>query len=378
MRKMHYFALPFMLLLAKKLDAQCIKDIQSLINMPAPCFFVGSIDFENTECFDIISFQDWKYSWIIKSANDGALVAQYDGIAFQHTFKKFGGYEFCLEIDKDGDPTNAPDVVNCVTYTTCEVCTLDTIKMEYLKCPFGEGCEISLSAKIPAANDIGLKPNAKFIATYLPTPQEILGGAESYDIEFGDIDIEFDPFTDTINVSQNIKVPFKRGCFKPRIEFQLEDGKGAHGGDGIACTSINLHADKKFRCIACANENGECIASVVASQISNDEDSCNPFYFCNLLREEESEEQQGLSSKTFFISPNPAYDRIHFQLPISDAENRQLVFSNNIGQSVMQVKINPEDKEADTSIASLFPGQYFVTLVENGLRTQTMKIIIQR
>ncbi|MBK9015084.1 MAG: hypothetical protein IPM82_14010 [Saprospiraceae bacterium] len=30
----------------------------------------------------------------IKKANTGELVAIYDGIAFQHTFAKFGGYEF--------------------------------------------------------------------------------------------------------------------------------------------------------------------------------------------------------------------------------------------------------------------------------------------
>lgn len=378
MKKIHYFALPLFFLLSKNLGAQCIKDIQNLINMPAPCFFVGSIDFENTECFDVISFQNWKYTWLIKSAKDGQLVAQYDGVAFQHTFKKFGGYQFCLEIDKDGDPTNAPDVVDCVTYTTCEVCTQDTINMEYLNCPYGEGCEISLSAKIPAANDFGLVPVAKFIVTYLPTPQELLGGIESYELEFGDIDIEYDPFKDTINVSQNIKVPFRRGCYKPRIEFQLEDGAGAHSGDGIACTGVALHSEKKFRCIACANENGECIASIVAAQISNEEDSCNPFYYCHLLRENPEEEQKNSSAGILTISPNPANDRVHFQLPPSKSENRQLVFSNYMGQQVMQLKINPDDSDINVEVDNLLTGQYFVTLVENGLRTQTCKLLIQK
>lgn len=378
MKRIHYFALPLFFLFSKNLDAQCIKDIQSLINMPAPCFFVGSIDFENTECFDIISFQDWKYTWLIKSAKDGELIAQYDGVAFQHTFKKFGGYQFCLEIDKDGDPTNAPDLVDCVTYTTCEVCSQDTINMEYLNCPYGEGCEISLSAKIPAANDYGLVPVAKFIVTYLPTPQELLGGAESYELEFGDIDIEYDPFKDTINVAQNIKVPFRRGCYKPRIEMQLEDGAGAHGGDGIACTEVSLHSEKKFRCIACANENGECIASIVAAQISNEEDTCNPFYYCNLLRENPADEQDLGSSSIFALSPNPAYDRIQIKLPASRAESRALIFTNYMGQAILHANINADETEREVTIGNLPTGQYFVTLLENGLRTQTTKLLVQK
>ncbi|MBK9017999.1 MAG: T9SS type A sorting domain-containing protein [Saprospiraceae bacterium] len=194
--------------------------------MPAPCFFVGNIDFDNTECFDVFAFPSWTYTWKIKKANTGELVAIYDGIAFQHTFAKFGGYEFCLEVDKDDDPTNAPDIVDCVTYTTCEVCTSDSIKIEYITCPFGEGCEISLSANIHAANDIGLEPSAKIFVTYLPTPQELLGGVESYDIEFKDIDIEYNPATreaeiDPINDGGEISLVASPNPANDRLHFEF-------------------------------------------------------------------------------------------------------------------------------------------------------------
>ncbi len=378
MKKLNFYSLLIALFFSQSVDAQCIKGIQNLINMPAPCFFVGNIDFDNTECFDVFAFPSWTYTWKIKKANTGELVAIYDGIAFQHTFAKFGGYEFCLEVDKDDDPTNAPDIVDCVTYTTCEVCTSDSIKIEYITCPFGEGCEISLSAKIHAANDIGLEPSAKIFVTYLPTPQELLGGVESYDIEFKDIDIEYNPATDTIYVFQILTVPFKRGCFKPRIEFKLIDGFGAHGLDGISCTEIELRSEEKFRCIACANQDGKCLASEVASQISNEVDSCDPFYFCNQLREAEIDPINDGGEISLVASPNPANDRLHLEFPPSDSDFRQLLFFNNIGQQMMMLDIPSGDRAADLLVGSLNPGLYFATLMEDGGLVQSTQVVIRR
>jgi hypothetical protein len=378
MKKLNFYSLFIALFFTQCVNAQCIKDIQSLINMPAPCFFVGNIDFDNTECFDVFVFPSWTYTWKIKNAHTGELVATYNGIAFQHTFTKFGGYVFCLEVDKDDDPTNAPDIVDCVTYTTCEVCTSDSIKIEYITCPFGEGCEISLSAKIHAANDIGLKPSAKFFVTYLPTPQELLGGIESYEIEFDDIDIEFNPYTDSISVFQNVTVPFKRGCFKPRIEFKLLDGYGAHASDGMSCTEIELRSEEKFRCIACANQDGRCIASEVASQISNEEDSCDPFYFCNQLREAEIDDIEAGAKINLVANPNPANDRLHFEFPPSGSDFRQLLFFNNIGQQMMLLDIPSGDRAADLMVGSLNPGLYFANLMEDGRLVQSTQVVIRR
>ena len=378
MKKLNFYSLFIALICSLSVHAQCIKDIHSLINMPAPCFFVGIIDFDNTDCFDALAFPSWTYTWKIKKANTGELVATYDGVAFQHTFTKFGGYEFCLEVDKDGDPSNAPDIVDCVTYATCEVCTSDSIKIEYITCPYGEGCDISLSAKIHAANDIGLMPSAKVFVTYLPTPQEILGGVESYDTEFKDIDIEYNPYTDSIHIFQTLNVPFKRGCFKPRIEFKLIDGFGAHGLDGTSCTKIELRSEEKFRCIACANQDGECIASEVASQISNEEDSCDPFYFCNQLREAEFD-PIGIERKTSLsASPNPANDRLHFEFPSSDSGFRKLVLYNNIGQQMMMLDIPSEETVSDFMVGSLQPGLYFGTLMEDGVLVQSTQVVIRR
>jgi len=376
MKKLSFLTWALCLILACETNAQCIKDIQTMSNMPDPCFFVGNVDYDNTECFDLISYPNWKYNWVIKSASDGEIVARYTGVAFQHVFKNFGGYQFCLEIDKDDDPTNTPDIVDCVTYTTCEVCKGDEIKVEYVDCPYGVGCKVALSAKIPAVNDVGLKPVAKFIVSYLPTPQEILGGIEPYDIEFGDIDIEYDSYADTINIYDNITVPFKRGCFKPRVELQLVEGAGAHGMDEIPCTSAEHRSENKFRCIACNNEDGDCIASLVASQISNEEDSCDPFYFCNLLREDELEAEDSESIE-FALAPNPASDYLRFKLPYTIAENRQILLTNNLGQVIKNIEVPFGENDQNLDIAAFSDGLYFATLVEDGMRIRTLQFIIQ-
>lgn len=378
MKKSIFYSTIFAAFFCQNLYAQCIKDIQNLINMPAPCFFVGNIDYDNLECFDVFSYPTWQYTWKIRSADNGKMVASYEGIAFQHTFKKFGGYQFCLEIEKDGNQSNGPELVDCVTYTTCEICTGDSIKITYNSCPYGEGCDITLTADIEAQNDFGLRPVAKFIVTYLPTPQELLGGIESYEIEFDDIDIEYNPFNDSIHVSQSLTVPFRRGCFKPRIEFQMVDGYGAHGPDGIACSTAELRSEEKFRCIACANQDGACIASEVASQISNEEDSCDPFYFCNQFRETEDNWTTERQSTKLEASPNPAYENLHLSFPASNAANRKLAIFNNIGQEVIQRDLSSDDLALDIRVGNLQHGIYFAILMENGQLVSTSQIIIGR
>ncbi|MCC6726164.1 MAG: hypothetical protein IT258_16775, partial [Saprospiraceae bacterium] len=297
------FALAFFTISFQEANAQCIKDIQNLVQMPAPCFFIGMIDYENPDCFDASLSSNYKYKWWIRSADNGEFIALYEGFTFQHTFKKFGGYQFCLEIDKDDDPYNTPDVVDCVTYTTCQICTEDRIDIEYVSCPYGSGCDINAVSKIHAENVVGLKPTAKIVFTYLPTAQELLGGVESYDLEFDYIAVDFNTITDSIQVFQNLPVPYKRGCFIPKIIFSLLDGYGAHGIDGVACKEIVLQSDQKFRCIACGNDDGSCRASEIATAISNEDGTCDLFTTCHLLRENEDETEDVHASTGFGISP---------------------------------------------------------------------------
>jgi Secretion system C-terminal sorting domain len=353
-------------------------DIQNLISQPEPCLFVGFVDYDNIECFDILEGTNWKYTWWIRSASDGELIASYDGLAFQHTFKKFGGYQFCLEIDKDGDPTNGPESSDCVTYTTCDDCIASKINIAYNSCPFGEGCDITLSANIPAQNDNGLKPFAKFILTYLPTPQELLGGTESYEIEYIEIPIKYTPYSDSIKVSQKIKIPFKRGCFISRLVLEMEDGFGAHGNDGIGCSEIELRSEEKFRCIACANKDGECIASEVASQISNEEDSCDPFYFCNLFRESEIGSSESQQKALMLASPNPAIDRVHIEFPPSNSSLKKIIVFNQIGQISIQQSLAGDETYTDLDVSALQAGLYFVKLMDDGKLESSTQLIIQR
>ncbi len=377
MKKVNLFLLGVLILFSQKMESQCIKDIQNLISQPEPCFFIGFVDYDNLECFDAYDGTHWVYTWRIRSASDGAQIATYNGLAFQHTFKKFGGYQFCLEIDKDGNPYNGPESFDCVTYTTCDDCINGKINIAYDSCPFGEGCDITLSAKIPAQNDYGLKPYAKYIVTYLPTPQEMLGGTESYEIEYIDIPVGYSPLHDSIKVSQKIKIPFKRGCFTSRLILQMRDGYGAHGIDGIACSEIVLRSDEKFRCIACANKDGDCIASEVASQISNEEDSCNPFYFCNQFRESESNLSESLEKSEIFLSPNPASDIVHIALPASNSDYRKVIVFNQIGQSLVQKSLDDSEIETDIDVSLLPSGIYFLKLMENGKLSSSTQLLIQ-
>lgn len=378
MKKICLFFLALALPFLQRIEAQCIKDIQNLIEMPTPCFFIGMIDWDNPECFDASGGSNFTYTWKIKSADDGALIATYNGMMFQHSFEKFGGYEFCLEIDKDQDPYNIAEVIDCVTYTTCQICNEEKIDIEYVSCPFGTGCDIKLTTNIKAENAIGLKPIAKFTVTYLPTPQELAGGIESYDLEYDDIDVEYNAQTDTILVSQNITIPYQRGCYIPKVKFKLLDGYGAHGLDGQACTEITLDSEEKFRCIACANEDGECIASELAAEISNTEGTCNMFTLCNQLREDESNENVESHARSFGISPNPATDRLHVDLPNHESDARQLLVINMLGQQVMRMDIPAGESHFDFYIDTLLSGLYLVTVLEEGEIAYSTQLVISR
>ncbi len=368
-----------MVLLSSKANAQCIKDIQNLIEMPAPCFFIGMVDFDNPDCFDASLSANYKYKWWITSADNGEFVALYEGYTFQHTFKKFGGYKFCLEIDKDDDPFNTPDIVDCVTYTTCQICTEDKIDIKYYNCPYGGGCDINTISKIHAENVVGLKPTAKIVFTYQPTPQEIAGGVEPYDLEYDYIAVDFNANTDSIQIFQNLSVPYKRGCYTPKIIFTLQDGFGAHGMDGVACTEVILTSDQVFRCIACGNEDGECTASEVATAISNEDGACDLFTSCSSLlddREDESAHLTENGSTKLMLTPNPASDNLHIEMPNSNEEFCRVMLINQLGQQIVDITLLSGERHTDIDVSQLAGGLYVVAVVENGRISHTSQVMI--
>lgn len=360
------FALP-------KAESQCIGDISYLIDSPQPCFFVGSIDANKLECFDPFTFFLWKYTWKIRGADDGELIATYDGIAFQHTFQKFGGYEFSLEIDKDGNHLTPPEIMEFVTYTTCEPCGESSIEVKYNDCPVGYSCNIELTAKMEAENAVGLLPDAKFIVTYYPTSYELNGGVGAYDLEFPDIDVNYNPHTGLITVSEDIEVPYERGCFIPRLQFELSYNAGARDQWlDTPCQYLDIQGIKTFRCIACNDPNGDCKASVKATERGD----CEPYYCVGLRGDEGNEDVESISEEagSFQVSPNPARNNLHVELPLSNRE-RMIWLYDAFGKPVRTLQGTDHN---DIDLADLASGMYHLLVTEEGQRVFSEKIIIAK
>ncbi|TAK35126.1 MAG: T9SS type A sorting domain-containing protein [Saprospiraceae bacterium] len=365
-----------------QLNAQCIEDIRYLIDHPSPCFFIGTVKTADPNCFDPFAFPLWRYKWIISGADDGEVIATYDGLAFGHTFTKFGGYEFCLEVDKDGLPGTPPDIRECITYTTCEFCGGEDISFEYLDCPVTMGCNVLVSAEIEAVNAWGIKPFASYVMTYYPTAPELAGGAESYDIVFNQVPVTYHPLKGTINISDNVTIPFSRGCYKPKIIFNLEWGVGAHSVmGGPACEQLAVEGKEMFRCIACNDNRTGCNASVLATEISNLEGTCEPW---NCFGKDETDGRSddavvdGAAPPAHDVNvyPNPAYNMLFIDLPQQNPSGWVSVrLFNTIGQ--MQVeKSLPARSQMNLDISALNPGAYYLHLDDGAGTTIVRKIII--
>lgn len=357
-------------------NAQCIRDIYNLIESPAPCFFVGTVDVESIECYDPFSPMPWKYTWKIRGADDGKLIATYHGMAFQHTFKKFGGYEFCLEIEKDGNQLNGPEIQECATYTTCQFCGTTDIGVEYIACPAGDGCDIELKASFDAENTVGLKPSATFIVSYSPTYYESNGGLWEQDVVLLKATPTFFPEKGKIVVSEKMKIPYQRGCYKTRLVLDLEFDAGAHSHwGGPACQQLELWDNEIFRCIACVNENEDCQASILASQVSNESGTCEIFS-CVGLREN-PDETFTAETGNFRLSPNPAKDVLHLDFPENEGGFNIYLF-NMMGQTVQTsaTAINSSHLDLDTS--DLPNGMFFLMLEKDGKNVFSQKIMIAK
>lgn len=360
------------------LMAQCILDVSYLKDSPQPCHFVGTVDFENSNCVDI-SQPDWSYRWSIREAGNGEMVAVYEGMAFDHVFEKFGGYNFCLEIYKDGNTNNSPSHYECVSYTTCEPCGDTDLSFNYQSCPIGEGCNLEFVTEIPAVNMVGLKDKANYVVTYTPTELELLGGAETYELEFENIDIEFHPDSNLIIVSEDLNVKFSRGCFTARLELELEEGRGAHYTyGGPPCTDLVIEGTEVFRCISCNEEGFGCTASIMATEVSNGESSCKLFA-CPIETDSRSTDfdtdtQDEPIPSFLSISPNPARTNVRVEVSNSH-DNMTISILDAMGRVVATKNPNGYDS-TDFDVSYVLPGLYMVIVRANGKVTHSEKLVI--
>ncbi len=357
--------LPF-ILGVKEGKAQCIDDVRYLIDSPDPCFFIGMVDLTKTECFDPFN-PNWTYLWTIKNAESGETIAQYEGYAFSHSIETFGGYEFCLSVDKDGNPLTPPEIVNCVTYTTCEPCTKGTIDYEYVDCGSPSGCQLNLSGTLPAINAHGVNEFAKLVVTYIPTPEQALAGLEPYDLIFDHIPVTFYPADDSISIDEEITVPYARGCYEQKIIMELDYGEGAHseyGGPG--CDEIVIYGDKVFRCLACSfGEGGDCTPSATASDIANETGTCEPTgCLFGLEGRNANPDELELPVAAVKAFPNPADESLSIDLPGDWSESFTVQLINTVGQTVIRRSVQGGARE-HISLNNVPTGVYLL-VVSNG------------
>lgn len=362
------------------LFSQCISDVYYLEDSPESCHFVGTVDFENSDCVDFFQ-SDWRYLWRISGADDGDLIAVYEGMAFDHVFEKFGGYDFCLEIYKSGSTELPPDLIECVTYTTCEPCGGAEIGFEYQSCPIGEGCNLKFEAKIPAVNMVGLEPTGKYIVTYHPSDPELLGGIQSFEIDFDDVEIEFHPDSGYISVSEDLYVKFMRGCFTPRLEMELIYGAGAHSSyGGPPCTDVALVSEDIFRCIAC-NEGGfGCTASIMATDLAKNDSTCTlfacPIETASRSTDFDTDPQEKSIHSFFQVSPNPA--RTSVRVEVSEMHDNMTINLFDAWGRVVAEK-NPHGlNSTDFDVSNFSPGIYLVVVRANGKVIHSEKLTIVR
>lgn len=337
---MKYFnflmVLPFFIILNEG-KTQCIDDVRYLIDSPEPCFFIGMVDMTKTECFDPLN-PNWKYKWTIRNAASGEKIAEYDGYAFSHSIETFGGYEFCLSVDKDGNALTPPEIVECTTYTTCQPCTKGTIDYEYVNCGSPSGCKLKLFGKLPAINAHGVKPFGSLVVTYLPTVEQTLAGMQPYDLVFNHIPVTFHQADDLITIQEDVTVPYARGCYQQKFVLSLDYGEGAHsdyGGPG--CDKITIYGDKVFRCLACSfGDEGDCSSNEAASDIANETGLCESTGCIYGLNERSTtSDGYGTTELSIRAFPNPVSDQMTVELAGDENTSYTIQLINTVGQTVI-------------------------------------------
>jgi hypothetical protein len=379
MKKLLFF-LGLIPLFQVTVQAQCIADVLYLIDSPDPCHFVGMVNYDDSDCVDFFH-PEWKYVWKISGAEGGDLIATYEGLAFEHVFKKFGGYDFCLEIHKDGTTLTPPTYTECVTYTTCEPCGDTQIDFEYVNCPIGGGCNLAFQTKIEAVNMVGLKPKGQYVITYHPSTPELLGGVDTLDLNFDEIDIEFHRDSSFILVSEDINVNFQRGCFVPRLELELEYGAGAHYTyGGPPCTDVLIGSDEVFRCVACNEEGFGCNASIMATEEVKKTGICEPFVCPFDIGEREAEFDTDpllLSHDVLLISPNPVRETLHVELPSTEHDDMTIYLFDTFGKLKVEREMHGRNS-TDFNVSDFTPGLYLLAVQANGKVISTEKVAVIR
>lgn len=362
------------------LKSQCIQDVRYIVESPFPCFFIGMVDMSQQECFDPTQ-TSWKYRWVIRSADSGEEIATYQGFAFAHSFQKFGGYEFCLEIDKDGNPLTPPEVSECVRYTTCEFCEQVPIEVNYMDCGVAEGCEVELSATIPAENARGLKPFARYVVTYHPTTFEALGGGQPFDIIYDDIPITFHPDEQVITVKDNVKIPYSRGCYRPRLVFDIEWGAGAHSDlGGSACLDLSLQSSQFFRCLACYDGSKHCTINEFATTMTNEVATCESLPCSSVTkaikeRTKPKEVSTGQTPSRFAVFPNPVSDLLYVEIPDLHAGSSRVLVTDLAGMPLYDSEVTTRSIHP-VSTADWPAGYYLVMLLEDGKPVHSERIVV--
>jgi hypothetical protein len=86
-------------------------------------------------------------------------------------------------------------------------------------------------------------------------------------------------------------------------------------------------------------------------------------------------EQQSVISRAY---PNPATDHVTFDYSISgNASDSYIVISNILGARVMEIPITDNDGSVKMNVSELTEGVYFYSLVSEGVKVETQKIIIR-
>ncbi|MCC6725728.1 MAG: T9SS type A sorting domain-containing protein, partial [Saprospiraceae bacterium] len=80
----------------------------------------------------------------------------------------------------------------------------------------------------------------------------------------------------------------------------------------------------------------------------------------------------------FGISPNPTSDNLHVELPNYECENRNLLLFNNLGQSMLQLKMPYNEVHTDLDLSQFPMGLYLIAIMENGKLAYKQQVVVSR
>jgi hypothetical protein len=86
-------------------------------------------------------------------------------------------------------------------------------------------------------------------------------------------------------------------------------------------------------------------------------------------------EQESVISRAY---PNPATDNVTFDYSLSgNASDSYIVISNILGARVMEIPVTDNEGSVRMNVSELTEGVYFYSLVSEGVKVETQKIIIR-